>query len=107
MYVPLVAEELIVTNEAVVSTILAAKYIASKFLGPETMSLVVACQFPPAVENLAALWCSALVYLVQCEMCLEVCLPLSIVPNFAAKMAISDTYKSSRRARVFESLPKA
>ena len=76
MYVPLVAEELVVTNEAVVSTILAAKHIATKFLGPETMSLVVACQFRPALENLAALWCLAMVFLVQCEMCLEVCSPL-------------------------------
>lgn len=50
MYVPLVAQELVVTNEAVVSAIFAAKDIASKLLGPEAMSLVMACQFPPAYE---------------------------------------------------------
>ena len=93
MYVPLMAEELVATNEAVVSTVLAAKHIASKLLGPEAMSLVVACQFPPALKNLAALWCSAMVFLVLPEMCLEVCLPPCSVPRWTLIIATSDAFK--------------
>ena len=48
MYVPLVAQKLVATNEAVVSAIFAVNDIASKLLRPEAMSLVMACQFPPA-----------------------------------------------------------
>lgn len=81
MYVPLMAEELVVTDEAVVSTILAAKYIASKLLGTEAMSLVVACQFPPAPKRLAALWSAATEFLVLLEMCLEMCLKLLKLPD--------------------------
>lgn len=50
------------TNEAVVSTIFAAKNIASKLLRPEAMSLVMACQFPPALKDLTALWTFAMIF---------------------------------------------
>lgn len=81
MDVPLMTQELVVTNEAVVSTVPAANNIASKLLGPEAMSLVMACQFSPAPEDLTALWRFAMVFLVLCEMCLEMFLPSSRIPN--------------------------
>lgn len=91
VYVPLMTQELIVTNEAVVSTIFAAEDIASKLLGPDAMILGMACQFRPALKDLTALWSPAMEFFVLLEVRLKVLSPLVSLPILELLRVTDDT----------------
>ena len=91
VYVPLMTQELVVTNKAVVSTVFAAEDITGKLLGPDAVILGMACKFPPARKDLTALWHPAMVFVVLLEMRLEMFPPRFFSQNIKMFNTANDT----------------